>query len=909
MCQRRWIRRSLLLFSLTFPACSDGGTTARPQPQAPAGPYANLGELEDAVNAARLAGVPDTDGDSLPDTVETTLTTETGNKDTDGDGLSDNFELFGAEFDRDDPLPDEDLDGAIAPVDSDDDDDQVNDGEFVDTDGDGIANYLEYYGYTHDFMTGRFVAWNGDPDVVHYVTDPLQPSTDQDAYSDATEASGTLLDPSVEDPGADPLVPAYPNIVVELTGYTVTLNEDIEITQEESLEKGRTWTRETAKSYSETDESSWQAGVEGTIGKEPSVKVSANYGEKWSGTNSTSTSVAVGESVTTTQNWSMARSMNPTDAARIKLFLKVHNRGTAPLSNLSPTLTMKIGGLNVATFEPGSSQVHMLVPGATYPADVGVYWTVSTMADNSPLSLTMTELRALERGAPVSITVTQIRGDVMRLSSQATWERIGDVNEYVGRCDAVCANLRIDFGDGHLIHHLVYADDSPSAPVMTLADALERLGMQDGTMHYADRDGITRTRSLSGFNFVFDDDTLRANGWTLAGDGAAQTSPPPGFVLDDTRLLPGTSLLVRAPRDAQTAPGPVIHYAYLDSLTGEVKASVADYQGIFSVVVTNEDGSVALPLLEDIPGAGFYSGTAPEGTEGLLKVVVENLAASRAEADLGRLFVEAGPQPPVIQSLSLDVPNHFLYANVSSGNPGDAVSDIAWVRAYHPALPDGYVTMQRSIFFFEDPDGFTVDLPSSFTGRDVEVVAFVADGVFARRTVADADIIDAHRIGSLTLNAKTAHPLHEQRWTWYLATLDLDKGKKGTDEVAGSVIDPKAWDDDDDPNAPVDLWVRVDEPHKNATAHMHFNVRRAKLGQVDFDSLTKADIQNADPSAMGSLLVNGTDANGIDIGDVLAVRTTADRYAKLQVTAVKEEHGDLATYKSYNVTVRYVVFE
>lgn len=897
-----------LLLALCLVGCNGSGTSAAPQ--LPAGPYATLGELEDDVDAARASAIPaqsmDSDGDSLPDSVEGRLGTDPSKRDTDRDGLSDNYELFGASFERADPLPDADRDGLIAPLDSDDDADRVNDGEVVDTDGDGIANYLEYYGYTYDFLTGRFLPWDGDPATPHFFTDPLQVSTDQDAFSDATEASGALLDPSVEDPGTDPLVPAYPNIVVELTGYTVTLNEEIQITQGESLEKGRSWTRETARSYAHTDEASWQVGGETTIGKESGVKVSANYGEKYSDTNSTSTSVATGGSVTTGENWSVARSSNPTDAARIKLFLKVHNRGTAPLSNLVPTLTLKIGGLNVSTFEPGSSQVLMLVPGGTYPAEAGVYWTVSTTAENSPLSLTMTELRALERGAPVSVSVTQIRGDVMRLTPQATWERIGDVNEYVARCDAVCANIRIDLGDGQVIHHLVYADDSPSAPAMTVGDALGRIGVdEDGVLHYIDRDGMPSSRPLGEFTFAFDDDTLRADGWTLAGDGAAQTAPPDGFVLEETRLLPDTTLLVRAPRDPQTAPGPTIHFAYLDSLTGEVKASAADYQGIFSVEVVNEDGDPVFPLTEDIPGAGFFSGSVPEGSGGLLKVVVENLAGTRAEADLGRLFVEAGPQNPVINQLSLDVPNHTLYANVSSGNPGDPVSDILWVRAYHPALDEGFLKMEPTIFFFEDPNGYAVDLPDNFTGTDIEVVAFVTDGVYTRRKVYLSEIIQAHRIGTVTLDADYEFPfpqINNQKINAYIATLDLDTGTKRRRGPYGTGPLPV--------DSPVDLVLIVERNTKNSRGLLFFPYTSyTKLGQVDFDSLTRADLVNAQPSSSADLYLRQSSAVDIVVDDVLAILTTDGRYAKVQITAIKEGGDFWETYKSYDVTVRYLVFK
>jgi len=115
--------------------------------------------------------------------------------------------------------------------------------------------------------------------------------------------------------------------------------------------------------------------------------------------------VSVGGSVLDEENWSRARTTNPTEAAHLKLRLKVRNFGTACASNILPTLTLRIGGINVATFEPGNAQVNLLVPGAVYPPEPGVHWVVDSIDTGSgvrPLALTMEELRALERGAPVS---------------------------------------------------------------------------------------------------------------------------------------------------------------------------------------------------------------------------------------------------------------------------------------------------------------------------------------------------------------------------------------------------------------------------------------------------------------------------------------------------------------------------
>jgi len=159
----------------------------------------------------------------------------------------------------------------------------VQDSTKPDSDGDGVANDLETHGYTYDPEKGHFKAWEGERDVKHWFTDPMQWSTDQDAFSDGMEASGAMMDVAVRGPGDDPLVPAYPNIVVQLMGYSVTLNEEITYTDGESLAKGSTWNRETAQTSSRASEMNWEVGVEskaefGTTGASASVSYHANLG-------------------------------------------------------------------------------------------------------------------------------------------------------------------------------------------------------------------------------------------------------------------------------------------------------------------------------------------------------------------------------------------------------------------------------------------------------------------------------------------------------------------------------------------------------------------------------------------------------------------------------------------------------
>ena len=216
------------------------------------------------------SGGLDSDLDRLPDSIEEFLGTDPYSWDSDGDGIHDYNELFGfGFFDDGAPIPDSNGDGIIDVNDSEYNDEGLSAWLQTDNDGDGIPNYLEYYGYTYDWMSDTYEPWDGkNLDQPYYKTDPLQPSTDQDPYGDAMETSGTLMDVSVREPGSMPMVPAYPNIVIRLEGYDVTLNQDITISEGESLAKDTNWSRSTTSESSHTSESFWEAGASLTQGFE-----------------------------------------------------------------------------------------------------------------------------------------------------------------------------------------------------------------------------------------------------------------------------------------------------------------------------------------------------------------------------------------------------------------------------------------------------------------------------------------------------------------------------------------------------------------------------------------------------------------------------------------------------------------
>lgn len=674
----------------------------------------------------------DSDGDGLPDQFEISLGTDPNNQDTDGDGLYDFNEIFGnGFFNGQDLIPDADEDGVYAVFDPDDDSDGVNDGEFVDTDNDGIPNYLEFYGYTYNWMSGRFLPWDeedvkNDPSVPYYKSDPLQPSTDQDPYSDSMEVSGAFMDVTVEPPGDMPMVPAYPDIVVKLERYEITLNASITTSAGTSLAEGETWNTNTHDTHTHTDQSNWQVGTKmsakfgANLGVD--VETSFTYGQSEADSVTTGTVKSSGGSTLSTENWSTARSWNPTDAARIKLYLKVYNYGTAAANNIIPTLTLRVGGKNIATFQPGNVQINLLEPGGVYPAAPGDYWLVNTIDTGvgvMPISLTMNELRALETGAPISVVLTQMSADVLRMSEDGVWETAGDWNAYMSRFDAVCSNLLMDIGDGNVINYLVYSDDSPSAPKVTLRDALLWVagGAEEGgqqLIRYRDRvNGGVGERDLTDWNFAVDRETWDANEplWDTDEDGQAD----PDFNLFDLVLGPNSKITGRAPHPSTPATGqPQIHYAYFDEANSVVHAYVSDYYGVEKMELFLDDPRSPFAMSElYYQGSGYYSFVIDPGYTWQEIEYIKATNVKALETDFNVVPLYAGPvdviQTPLIRWVRLDHNELMLAAEVHprGGVPiervyldfvGATVADIdleplaAYENVWTCRLPAGYHT-------------------------------------------------------------------------------------------------------------------------------------------------------------------------------------------------------------------------
>jgi hypothetical protein len=542
-------------------------------------------------------GLFTSDDESVCHDVEAWLGTDPAHRDTDRDAISDYIEVFGdGVFSYYDPIPDRDGDGLIAPLDVDDDGDGIHDGLALDSDGDGIANFLEFYGYVYDALADRFFAWDGDVSVPYFKSDPLQPSTDQDPYTDAMEVTGVLMDPSVIRPGNHPMVPAYPNILVTLERYDVTLDATVTYTDGTSDSVGTNWSSNVTSSASLTDEFSWELGVEvgasvGILDSSVSGSVSATVGGRTSTTYTNAVGRSEGGDRVTSAQWSEATSSNPSETARVSLYLKVRNLGTSTASAIRPTFTLRIGDRNVTTFTPGGPLVDLLQPGGVYPSVSDTYWVVDTRqaTGGGPIHLSLEELRALEGGAPVVLDVTQLDATVYRQQVGGVWELIGSWNQYMARIVAVSAHIVLDGGEGRIYDAMVYANDTPTSPEVTLRDALIWIaGAYDDpalglAIRYPNDVGTLVPQSLDRWFYNFDGATF---------ERLAALREDPDFNLLDLRLGPSSVVVAKAP---PSEPQPVIYWVAPRLQNDQVYAWVVD------AFHRSEDITVELHVAGDEP--------------------------------------------------------------------------------------------------------------------------------------------------------------------------------------------------------------------------------------------------------------------------------------------------------------------
>ncbi len=329
-----------------------------------------------------------------------------------------------------------------------------------DDDGDGIINRLEVNGFTYSVLDG-LLEWNGDPNVKHFITDPLSWSSDQDPYSDLNEASGVNMPPSILAPENHPLVSARPKISIKMEDYDVIILE--EITTSEGGYSDSSFTNET------TNENT----VGGSVTVEASLNplelvggsVEANYSHTWANTESSTSSWG--------SDWNNARTTKPDQAARLVIRVYMENTGSAAAGNVKPTFNLKLGDRTlktVALTEPDQSPLQ-LAPGERFPKSPEVL----VLGDDpgSEIFITLDDLKAIQSGAPLSMVVIQVSGDVMRWNSaNQSWETFLDWSGYENPIDEVTVQLLADLGNNEAYRYQVYVGTEFWDPGFTMRDIL-----------------------------------------------------------------------------------------------------------------------------------------------------------------------------------------------------------------------------------------------------------------------------------------------------------------------------------------------------------------------------------------------------------------------------------------------------
>lgn len=354
-------------------------------------------------------------------------------------------------------------------------------------------------------------------------------------------------------------------------------------------QEGKNWNTDTYDITATTDETHWDvsSAVSASFkdfGASTTVSGEASHSE----THTTGTVRSYGGNIMDSTQWSLATSINPTQAAEIKLTLLAKNVGTCTANNVQLTMNLKIGGRVVATEE-------MAIEIYALDKDNPFEWVESN------IMLTYDELRLLETGASVSLEVTQVTADVVK-EVDGERESVGTWENYMGTARAVCANIFLDLGDGNTIDQLVYADDSESAPEVTLKDAIiwAANGRDDPVLgpviSFYTPDGILEKKSLDGWYFSLDAATY---------DSISGYIQNPDFNLFDTVLGPNSIVVAKAP---PIEAWPKIRWAIVSQCEEKVKAYVDDYffsQSLLEVTFVDKNG-VEHPMTWDAESSYFY---------------------------------------------------------------------------------------------------------------------------------------------------------------------------------------------------------------------------------------------------------------------------------------------------------------
>jgi len=481
-----------------------------------------------------------------------------------------------------------------------------------DTDGDGIPDDWEINGYTFCVIDGqqKLMKWyNSDADqgCKKLVSDPNSWTTNGDPFSDLQEATGVGMPAAIlaVKPN-DPLVPAYPDVQVELDSYQYDINGTITTT--DGIQTSGSHTTNTTKSKSETitNGGTTSLSVSNKIlaslnpfqtGTDTAWTLSQNYTH--SDANQTGVSNSDGWSESNAQNWSQATASNPSEAATLGLNVHYVNHGTAPVEDYVPTFNINIAGQTVDTLSPNLTATNIDPVGAAdsrYPSSGSVNINKEVGENGVPIDITLPQdpFNELQEGYPMIINNVDMKQAKISIPEANGKKDQVDWGQYLSDIDNLNATIHIQSSNtsGDYLTRKVYAKPAnghAQAPTVTLGDALKR--------------AFNATQDANG-NLTINGQVIGGDGYVISGKDAATSQALYDFVnqggnLTDFPLSPnmdiyldhvepnGTPEITFAQYNGNEIDayiqgnGTIIDGVYADLNGQEVKMTYDDKQGIY----------------------------------------------------------------------------------------------------------------------------------------------------------------------------------------------------------------------------------------------------------------------------------------------------------------------------------------
>ncbi|MFJ8120018.1 binary toxin-like calcium binding domain-containing protein, partial [Bacillus mycoides] len=368
-----------------------------------------------------------------------------------------------------------------------------------DTDKDGIPDDWEVNGYVTSHEKEKGIdSWKSlTPEAqkakTKLVSNSRKWSTTSDPFSDLQKATGIGMDQTIAVEERHPLVALYPIIHTSVEKFSI----DPWITKEQSQSGQTAKTKSINNMKTQGSEHGVSVGIEAgyetKIGLVPnatvSVKVSAETNQKWNLSNSTDE----GRSDTDTTGWYTSETTNPADPARFSVNVRYYNSGNAPVYNMIPTMNMYYTSdtkekNSIATVE--ASDAHTagaILPGKSFPEKgqaplyIGHYWREFSES----FRILFKDFNEIyKKGKPVSMDVSQFKGNAKVFEDNGTFQADKNWNDYLKQIEHTTARISLNIAGEKLLERRVAAPkrgdySGEQTPKMTFREALQLLGVTE----------------------------------------------------------------------------------------------------------------------------------------------------------------------------------------------------------------------------------------------------------------------------------------------------------------------------------------------------------------------------------------------------------------------------------------------